>query len=219
MSPPSLTRVLPAPLHHDHHWARHSSEPPSSLMCPTTDSSNRQRLMFFTRQQPQRNAITLDLGHERPHHSRASSSSRSCSRSHFCSQDEYNTSFSFSAKVSLICNIFTAELSMQECPPTTQCSVPMECANGVCQCECWQPTSIIHIAQASFLAMEPICCTISKTPTGTCYRVRILSTSLADATSLSLSTFLKKPHFWDCFYRISGELDSTSWPVCPASFA
>ena len=78
-----------------------------------------------------------------------------------------------------------------------------------CQCEHHQPTFIVHVAQATFPSVEPHLLHLSKTPTGTCHRVRILSPNLQMPWAFPLAPSSKSHISRDRFYCTSGEPDAT----------
>ena len=203
-SPPLLTRVTAAPAQHDRRGARGSPPPLFRIPSPTRhvrchacsssrDSSHDERCP--------------DFGTRR--HSRASTShSRSRSRSRSHSQDEYNTLLSFSSKLTLVRDIFAAEPSMQERPPTPPWSAnvnvgsrrPSSSSSKPCSLP-WNPSAArIHDSYWDLL------------------RGKDSKSKSTDAMGLPISTYLKKPCFRDRYHRIFGEPDATFSAFVPSKF-
>ena len=203
-SSPPLTRVTAAPAQHDRRGARGSPPPLFRVPSPTrhvrchTRSSSRDS---------SHNECRPDFGTRR--HSRASSScshSRSCSRS--CSQDEYNTSISFSSKLTLVRDIFAAEPSMQERPPTPPRSANVNVGSRRPSSSSSKPRSLPWNPSAARIHDSYWDLLRGKDP----------KSKSTDATGLPISTYLKKPRFRDRYYRISGEPDATFSAFVPSKF-
>ena len=185
--------------------AGHRSPPP--LFCVPSPTRHVRRHAHSSSQDSSHDECRPDFGTH--HHSRASSSrsrSRSCSRS--CSQDEYNTSLSFSSKLTLVRDIFAAEPSMQERPPTPPQSTnvnvdsrrPSSSSSKPCSLP-WNPSAErIHNSYWDLLR--------GKDP----------KSKSMDATGLPIGTYLKKPRFRGHYYRISGEPDTTFSAFVPSKF-
>ena len=179
-SPPPLLRV-PSPTCHVHCHARSSSRDSShDDCCPD----------FGTR-----------------HHSRASSP-RSRSRSRSRSQDEYNTLLSFSSKLTLVRDIFAAEPSIQERPPTPPRSANVNVGSRRLSLSSSKPRSLLWNPSAARIHDSY----------WDLLRGNDRKSKSTDATGLPIGTYLKKPRFQDCYYRISSEPDATFSAFLPSKF-
>ena len=203
-SPPPLTRVTAAPAQHDRRGARGS--PPPLFRVPSPTRHIRRHACSSSRDSSH-NERHPDFGTCR--HSRASSSrSRSHSRSRSRSQDEYNMSLSFSSKLTLVRDIFAAEPSMQERPPTPPWSANVNVGSRRPSSSSSKPRSLPWNPSAGRIHDSYWDLLRGKDP----------KSKSMDATGLPIGTYLKKPRFRDRYYRISGEPDTTFSAFVPSKF-